>query len=59
MNPTEGLSASDVALLAGNNNDGLGGNGNYANYNYDDDEDEEHYGYHEYRHLPPMYERRY
>ena len=27
MNPTEGLSASDVALLAGNNNDGLGGNG--------------------------------
>lgn len=35
------------------------GMGNYANYNYDDDEDEEHYGYHEYRHLPPMYERRY
>lgn len=35
------------------------GMGNYANYNYDDDEDEEHYGYHEYRHLPPMYERSY
>ena len=27
MNGNEGLTASDVALLAGNNNDGFGGNG--------------------------------